>query len=278
LSAQAGFQWLDEQSGWFWLTTTSRNALLNQIQKVIAVAPRIHVSELRAGVSRHHRREGFAPPQRVLLALCAHAGGYAVEGDFVMATPPLPYRDVLSETEAVIVDVLLQHGPVMQRPKLEELSVANGLQRDTFYIHLTYSPVIARFARGVYGLRGAHAPPGLAQSMVEKRRPTRVLADYGWLPDGRIFLSYKLSEGSLANGIVSVPTGMKSYLQGEFRLLIGDGQPAGQLVVKDNQAWGLGPFFRRRGGEPGDLFQITFDLNQKFALLSLDEPADEQEA
>ena len=207
---------------------------------MIAVASRIHVSELRVGVSRHHRREGFAPPQRVLIALCGQAEGYAIEGDSVLAKPPLDYHEVLSDTESIIVGVLHEHGPVMERPKLEEVCLGKGLHRDTFYIHLTYSPVIARYARGVYGLRGAQVPPGLAESMVETRKKTRVLADYGWLADGRIFLSYKLSKGALSNGVVSVPAGMKSYLQGEFGLLIADGQSAGLLVIKDAQAWGLG--------------------------------------
>ena len=114
--------------------------------------------------------------------------------------------------------------------------------------------------------------------MVKSRRKTRVLADYGWLPDGSIFISYKLSKGTLANGIVSIPAGMKSYLQGEFGLLIADGQSAGQLVVKDTQAWGLGPFFRRRGGEPGDLFQIVFDTRQMVASVSLPEDGDDEDA
>ena len=276
LCAQHRFSWLDEPSGWFWLKSTARNALLNQIQKVVSVAPHIHVSELRAGVSRHHRREGFAPPKRVLITLCAQAGDYAIEGDSVFARTPLNHKEVLSNTESIIVDVLHEHGPLMQGPKLEALCVGRGLLRDTFYIHLTYSPVITRYARGVYGLRGAKIPPGLAESMIELRRKTRVLGDYGWLSDGRIFLSYKLSEGSLSNGIVSVPSGMKSYLQGEFGLLIADGQSVGRLVIKNTQAWGLGPLFRRRGGEPGDLFQIVFDTKQRLASVHLKEALEDE--
>ena len=276
LCSQPGFGWLDESSEWFWFKPTTRNALFNQIQKVISVAPRIHVSELRAGISRHHRREGFAPPQRVLLALCAQAEGCGIDVNFVLAKPPLDYHEVLSDTESIIADVLRGHGPVMQRAKLEELCLGKGLHRDTFYIHLTYSPVIARYAPGVYGLRGAQIPPGLAASMVESRRKTRVLADYGWLPDGRIFLCYRLSEGTLSNGIVSIPAGMKSHIQGDFQLLIADGQSAGRFVVKDTQAWGLGPFFRRRGGEPGDLLQIICDMRQRVASATLGESGDDE--
>ena len=37
---------------------------------------------------------------------------------------------------------------------------------------------------------------------------------------------------------------------------------AGQLVISDHATWGLGPLFRRRGGEPGDILLLTFDLRQ----------------
>jgi hypothetical protein len=277
LSAQDGFRWLDQASGWFWLESTARNALLNQIEKVLSACNRTHVSELRTGVSRHHRREGFAPPQRVLLELCAQSGWCRVEGSFVSAIRSLDHRAVLSPTETIIVNVLKENAGILRRQQLEDLCLARGLKRDIFYVHLTYSPVLARYAPGVYGVRGTQIPPGLAESMVETRRKTRVLADYGWLPDGRISVSYKLSEGALSNGIVSVPAGMKSYLQGEFSLLLADGQPVGRLVVKDTQAWGLGPFFRRRGGEPGDFFQIVFDTKQRTASVALGEPVEDPE-
>lgn len=276
LTAQNGFRWLDRASGWFWLESTARNALLNQIGKVLAACDRIHVGELRAGVSRNHRREGFAPPQRVLLELCAQSTWCHVEGSFVSA-PSLDPRFVLSQTERVIVSILKENGNILPRVHLEELCLSQGLKRDTFYVNLSYSPVIARYAPGVYGVRGAPIPPGRAESLVEPRRKTRVLADYGWLPDGRVFVSYKLSEGALSNGIVTVPAGMKTYLQGEFRLLLPDGELVGQLVIKDTQAWGLGPFFRRRGGEPGDFFQIVFDTKTRKASVVLAEPIEESD-
>jgi hypothetical protein len=37
----------------------------------------------------------------------------------------------------------------------------------------------------------------------------------------------------------------------------------GQLVVSDHGTWGLGPLFRRRGGEPGDMLLLTFDLQRR---------------
>lgn len=49
-----------------------------------------------------------------------------------------------------------------------------------------------------------------------------------------------------------------------------------RLVVKDTQAWGLGPFFRRRGGEAGDLLQIVFDTKQGLASVHLGEAPDDE--
>ncbi|MBI4657649.1 MAG: hypothetical protein HY735_02165 [Verrucomicrobia bacterium] len=276
LMTQDDFEWLDEASGWFWLTSVGRNSLLTQIDKVLSVAARIPVSELRVGVSRNHRREGFAPPQRVLLALCRRLPGCRVEENIVVADPPRDWEKTLADTERTLAGVLKEHGPVLERQRLEDLCTARGLKRDTFYIHLTYSPVIERFAQGVYGLRGSAVPPGLAESLATRRSKSKLVLDYGWKNDGGIEVSYRLSKSVLSNGIVSVPAGIRQYVQGRFTLKTADAVEVGNLVAKDTSAWGLGPFFRRRGGEPGDILTIRFDLKQRVAVVELgDEPADE---
>lgn len=277
VSAQPAFRWLDEASGWFWLTSTARNALLNQVEKVLSVCGQVHISELRSGVSRNHRREGFAPPQRVLLALCQQAGAYEVTGNMVRANPPLDISAILSDSEKLFVEVFRKHGPLIESRKLEAECQRRGMSHATFGQSLSYSPIITRFARCVYGLRGTEVPPGLAESLVvERPRTRRVLSDYGWLEDGKLFLTYKLSAGTLTNGIVSVPSGMKQYLVGAHELRVADGVPIGRLVVKDSQAWGLGPLFSRRGGEPGDSLRILFDLNAKTAIAELGQASVEE--
>ncbi len=276
LKTQADFEWLDEAFGWFWLTSVGRNSLLTQIDKVLSVAPRITVSELRVGVSRNHRREGFAPPQRVLLALCRRLPGCRVEENIVVADPPRDWAETLADTERTLAGVLKEHGPVLERQRLEDLCTARGMKRVTFYIHLTNSPLIERFAQGVYGLRGSAVPPGLAESLATRRPKSKLIRDYGWKDDGGIEVCYRLSKSVLSNGVVSVPAGIRQYVQGRFTLKTADAVDVGNLVAKDTSAWGLGPFFRRRGGEPGDLLTIRFDLKQRVAVVELgDEPADD---
>ncbi len=279
VSAQPSFAWLDMASGWFWLKSTARNALLNQVEKILCVCDQVHISELRSGVSRNHRREGFAPPQRVLLALCKQPGAYEVVGNLISANPPLNYLDVLADTERTFVAVFRETGPLVESRKLEQECLARGMNRATFMQYLTYSAIITRFARGVYGLRGTVVQPGMAESLVRERAQSRrVLADYGWLEDGRIFLTYKLSSGMLANGNVSVPASMKQYLSGAHQLHVAGGVPIGRLVVRDSQAWGLGPLFTRRGGDPGDSLRILFDLKTKTAIAELGQTSAEEVA
>ena len=269
LQGHQDFQWLDEAGGWFWLTSVSRNRLLNRINKVLSVSPKISVAELRAGVAREYRMKGVVPPQRVLLELCRQAAGYLVEGNTVSADPPVAWWDTLSENEQILLLALETHGPVMRRQELEELCVGLGMKRSTFFVRLGYSPFIARYARGVYGLRGAAVEPGLVESLIAPRQKGRVLKDYGWTADGRVWLGFQLSQAMISSGTFTVPTAMKTFVSGEFLLKAEDGSPIGTAVVQESWSWGLGPFFRRRGGEPGDHLILVFDLAAREAVVHI---------
>jgi hypothetical protein len=267
LVALPGFRWLDESSGWFWIANMPRNALLTQIRKILSASPTIDVSELRTGVGRHHRRKGFAPPRRVLLELCRQLPWCRVADDKVTAAELLNPNELLSDSEQRIFIVLKEHGPVMQTSKFEELCVNAGVNHHTFSIYLSYSPIITRYAPGVYGLRGVDMPVGLVESLIPKRSArSKLLIDYGWVKDRHIQVVYKISSGTLSNGIVSIPSALKNFLQGRFVLKTADNSNVGALVIRDNSAWGLGPFFTRRGGEVGDYLSIVFDLSKQEAV------------
>jgi Sigma-70, region 4 len=241
LVTQSDFEWLDQEHGWFWLSSVPRNSLLTQIKKVLAVAGRIRVAELRAAVSRHHRRGGFAPPQRVLLELCRQTPGYCAEASIIIADPPLDVSEVLFTTESFMVQILKEHGPLMQRAVFEKYCA--DIPRGTFYQYLNYSPVIQRYAKGVYGLPGTDVKPGVVELLIPdhhwRRRRGHVLLDFGWVSEGKIWLGYRVSEHMLTHGIGSIPTTMKAFLTEQFALQTADGFSVGTLVCADNQMRGL---------------------------------------
>lgn len=274
LVGHAGFEWLDEVGGWFWLRTNAKNRVMSRIRKILAVAESIDISELRSGIARHHDMKGYAPPRRVLIELCRRLPDCEVEGTWVRAKGGIDWRQVLRGTEHTMVQILKEHGPLMQRATFEEFCLGSGMNRSTFYVFLDYSSVIERFAPGVYGLRGAAVEAGVVESLIPQYQPaTTVRLDHDWTGDRKVWISYRLSEGMIGNGAFSVPGGMKKFLQGSYVLKAADGQPIGTLVVKENAGWGIGPFFRRRGGEPGDTLLIVFDLKARAAQVSIGDEA-----
>lgn len=269
LESVAGFRWLDEDEGWFWIKGESRNRLLNQVEKIVSVAGAISIGELRDGVGRHHRMKGFRPPREILARLCVDTGLYERRGDLVVGRSDLPdWRTVLGRNETTIVSILFEEGPVMRREDIERRAVeVEGLNRNSFYIYLTYSPVLERFAPGVFGLRGAQVTAAEVKAMIPPRVRTQVLQDHGWTSGGEVWIAYKVSQAGVVSGVLGVPAVLDDLLRGSFTLTSEDGRRVGTVVVDDNM-WGLSPFFRRWGVEAGDYVVVTFDLRNGAATIS----------
>ena len=125
LEATPGLQWLDEEKDWFWVQGVSRNRLLNQAEKIMSVAGSIEISELREGVGRFYRMDGFRPPREVLARLCEQSGLCVRHGDVMVEGPSVgAWKDVLRSTlERGLAEILFEHGPVMRRDDLERIAV-----------------------------------------------------------------------------------------------------------------------------------------------------------
>ncbi len=268
LEAQDTFCWLDRSRGWFWLRDTSRNRLLNQIEKIVAVAASVTVSDLREGVGRHHRMDGFRPPRDVLVQLCESSGLYRRRGDRIEARADLPnWEDILGQNESALVAILLNHGPIMTRERLERLAVDQaGLKRNSFYAYLNYSPVIARLAPGVYGLRGAAATAAEVDALIPDRARTQVLQDHGWTSTGALWIGYKISSAGARSGVLGIPGAIKPLVQGSYELATERGQHAGALNIKSS-VWGLSPYYRRHSIEAGDHLVLVLNLQYRQAVV-----------
>jgi DNA-directed RNA polymerase alpha subunit len=252
--------WLDSSGGWFWIASVARNRLINQIKKILSVSGAIDVVDLRSGVGRHHRMEGFSPPSHILLEFCKQAPFCRVEGNTVIADPPLTCDEILDTTERTMAAILKEYGPIMSRVDYQKKCVGRGIKESTFFAYLRYSPIITKYAVGVYGLRGSKVQPGAVESLKPKRTPERSLIDFGWTTDGRIWIGRKITTNLMETGVLSIPTAMSQFLQGDFTFKAADGAQLGNLTIKDVSGWTLKPFFRRRGGEAGDFVVLIFDV------------------
>jgi hypothetical protein len=158
LFGRKGFRWLDRSRGWFWFSEFRRNPILSRVRKMLSVANPVRASDLCAGIARDYRMRGFSAPREIILELCRQAQGLRVADNNVRVTSAIRPGDVLDEAEVKIASALSQNGGVMSRSKLEALCLDMGVNRSTFYHHLTYSPILSNCAAGVYGLIGSQPP------------------------------------------------------------------------------------------------------------------------
>jgi hypothetical protein len=155
LACLKGFHWLDQSAGWFWLSNSPSNRVLNRIRKILSIANPIDISELLAGIGRDYRMKVFSPPKRVLLEFCRQAPGLYVNDETVSAEPAVNSDDVLSPVERDIVHILSEHGGAMATSEFKSVCLGTGVHGRTFYQNLMSSPIISRHAGGRYGLIGS---------------------------------------------------------------------------------------------------------------------------
>ena len=159
LACRGGFHWLEQSEGWFWLSDNPHNRVLSRIRKVLSIANPVNISELRAGIARDCRMKGVSPPKRVLLEFCRQAPGLRVNHETVKAEPEVSSGDVLSQVERDIVHILSEHGGTMATSEFTSVCLGMGVNRQTFYHNLVNSPIISRYAGGLYGLIGSGERP-----------------------------------------------------------------------------------------------------------------------
>jgi len=154
VSEPADFVWLERRSGWFYLPSVARNAVVSRVVKVLSVAGRLDLADLHAGIRRDERMKELVMPEYILGELCERIPGVAVEDGRVYAREPIRPRDVLETTELTLVRILMEHGGSMERHALEALCRAAGMKVSSFNNRIAYSPIVTERGYGRYGLRG----------------------------------------------------------------------------------------------------------------------------
>jgi hypothetical protein len=156
----------------------------------------------------------------------------------------------------------------MRRDDLERIAVEErGVNRSSFFVYLGYSPIIARYAPGVYGLRGARVTAGEVNALIPPRARQQRLVDSGWTSDGKVWIAFRMSAAALQSGVLTVPAAFQDFVSGSFLLFSEQDRPIGTLVAKDSRMWGVGPFYRRWGVEEGDYVVVAIDINARRATI-----------
>ena len=125
-----------------------------------------------------------------------------------------------------------------------------GLAARLFRHCLMYSPCIAVWLTASIQSWGPN-PPGLIESIGSRPAPRRIVEDHGWTSRGELWIAYRISDGVINSGVLSVPSAKQKYIQGEFDIISPETGRDGVLVVKGAVAWGIGVFFANEASKLG---------------------------
>lgn len=160
VSEPAGFVWLERRTGWFYLPSVARNAVVSRVAKILSVSGAVRLADLHQGIRRDERMREFVMPEYILAELCERLPGVGVAGDVVYAEPPQLAVDVLETTELTLLRLLAEAGGEADRHELEKACLSAGMKLSSFNNRIAYSPIIKDLGHGRYGLRGVADPAG----------------------------------------------------------------------------------------------------------------------
>lgn len=159
------FIWLERRTGWFYLPSVAKNAVVSRVAKVLSITGAVRLHDLHAGIRRDERMREFVMPEYVLAELCGRLPGVGVAGDLVVAERRRRPEDVLETTELTLFRALRKAGGEAERHELERACLHAGMKLSSFNNRIAYSPIVTELGQSRYGLRGCRDGDGDAAGM-----------------------------------------------------------------------------------------------------------------
>lgn len=261
-------EWLDDEQCWLYVPGSARNRLSNVVAKVLSVCATPTLSELRTAITRS-RRLAVAPPGSVLGRFVEKQHLGTVSGNKVTAASDFSDAIEPRSTEAIIVSVLREHGPVLAWDRLRDLCLAEGMNPITFGIYLSASPILARLARGIYSLVGANVPPGLVEDVAAEMASSRKGVEWGWTTRGTLWCAIPRIGANIGSGAVVISTAVSDLADGEWRPTFGGREVEGTIKCSGRFLWGLKRPLSNSGIELDDTCILEFDFGKRTVDLTI---------
>jgi hypothetical protein len=201
---------------------------------------------------------------------------FRLQGNMVTAAQPVDPMLMGPLNERMVEVLRAAPGGVLPRAQLLASCHDAGLNLTSVNLYTTYSECVERVGPGLFAARGS-VVPAHARTVVKRRPAGRAEAVHGHMPDMRPWLSWRVTPGMWANGVVHVPAELRPVLEGHrFSCLDADGTQLAATVGIDchGNSWGWTGFLRRAGAQLGDVVRAVFDPVGATAVLEVLDTAD----
>lgn len=254
--------WLGNAQHWVMSSRPSRNRVANMAEKIFAVTETITLPELRRCLSRSYRL-ATVPVADALTDLLELKGMADKEGDSVRRRREVS-TDCLGSIELPFLLAFREHGSPLSREQLEDVCIDQyGVHPTSFWISLSYSPIVVKLAPGVYSLAGAHVPVGAVEDVRLRTKASQTPSEYGWTQTGQLWCVIQIDRISIKSGSRAIPTYVGKLTEGSWTCNVSGGLCAGAISVENGFARGLALAFNLAGAENGDLARFSFDLQRR---------------
>lgn len=275
LRSDASVKWTGD---WLWVEKDTdgphANRLVNVARSILSVNSPQTVSSIREGARRmwKFRHLDILAPVDAMKHFFEQTPFFIINGDLVLPTEPLDYREIQGDVTATMIDVL-KSSPyqVMDRQSLQEACEEAGVAPGTYGVWTTYAEWMDKFGPNVWGLRGSNPNPGaveeirraaLARTKAEPRRKV-----WSWAPDGSAVQTMDVTTSILSTGVLSFRSSIHNLIAGQSLAVTVDGTPVGtvKLGIDHSFCWGWFPVLAALGAKKGDVLQIRVDVGGRSA-------------
>lgn len=254
--------WLGRGRNWVMSTRPTRNRVINMAEKIFAVTETITLPELRRCLSRSYRL-ATVPAADALTDLLELKGLAVGEWDSVRRLRECS-TDCLGSIELPFFLAFRDHGSPLSREQLEDICIDEyGVHPTSFWIYLSYSPIVMKLAPGVYSLAGADVPAGAVEDVRLRTKTAQKSSEFGWTQNGQLWCVSQLDRISVRTGNHAIPAYVAKLTAGVWTCVVSGGLPAGDVTIENGFARGLVLAFGLAGAENGDLARLTFDLQRR---------------
>lgn len=272
LAASPEIRFLDES--WFFVDEPQRaggNRLMRALRAMLSITPVLDLPRIHAGVERAYQYSSVeCPPAAIVTELLRAHPAFTLRGGEVVSKEALDPDVELTPLEKVFVQVFrAAPGGLMRTTALMRACAARGMSRYLFWMTASSSPILDRFARAAWSLRGAPVTREATDALERDARRGKAFVAFGRSHGGRPWIETPVRgprlrrfprelEAALGGAafVVSARQGADTRL-GSIRM-----SPCGSPS-------GIQPILRRLGSPERGNLRLVFDLERRTAIASV---------
>jgi hypothetical protein len=262
------YHFVDPDQEWFVNINRLENRLTKRILKALCVVRNpISIRDLRRAIRRDWAMQGVVPHAQVLSEICLLLPDIQKVGSGLIMKSNLPVSHWLSSNELLLYRTLSRTGSPVQREDLFDECRLSGMKDSTISRYLSHCPIVERIGYQIWGLLGAKIDPAEVEAMQKEHPSSKSRTTSGWTPEGRLFVSYRLSKAHIEGSALGIPAAIANLVAGCSFELVNEENAIIGAFESFGQRWSsFARIFEAIDALPGDELILEIDLHNKTAF------------